>query len=126
MDSPGGIEDDDALNVVKEILGEEIPELGLSCEKLQENARNPERIRNPTAISILAGQSMVILGFDSGEVQCYEGFPESQHVGAGFRVSESEPVVFLKGVEDWNPFATGSQDSSKGNRSSVRQEHLVL
>ena len=122
MDSSGEIEEADNLNVVREILGEQNPDLSLSCEKLQENAKNPEKIRNPTAISILAGQSMVILGFDSGEVQVYEGFPESVHVGAGFRVSESEPVVFLKSVEDWNPFhpEDGRKEFRDGRKSSVR------
>ncbi len=40
-----------------------------------------------------------MVGFDSGEVQCYSGLPGTLRVGSGFRVSADEPVEFVRVLE---------------------------
>ncbi len=60
---------------------------------------------------------MVALGFDSGEVQFYTNFgPDDEaegdlkkfEIGPGFRVSNSDPVRFVRSLEEFSPFYQGS------------------
>ena len=102
-----------------------------SNEEEQEN-----RIRLPTALAVLPRheqretcknlfrnmtpslyrQETVVVGFDSGEVQVYGGFrPLSAdapttppEIGAGFRVSDAEPVRFVRSRAGVNPFGAAS------------------
>ncbi len=58
--------------------------------------------RVPSAVIVVTEQSMVVVGFDSGEVQCYPGFRpttgggDKMQVGAGFRIADGAPVTILK------------------------------
>lgn len=45
---------------------------------------------------------MVVVGFDSGEIQTYFGLPGSPRVGSGFRVSPGDPVVFVRALDGGN------------------------
>ncbi len=55
--------------------------------------------RLPTAIATVPEQGLVVVGFDSGEVQCYSGLPGELRVGSGFRVSHGDPVRLVRTLE---------------------------
>ena len=95
-----------AAKATKYYLGELQEGACLSTEELQVNHANESEQRFPTAIACLPSSKILLVGFDSGEIQTYTGLDSETGMTAGpcFRISEDNPVLFIKVQEGWNPF----------------------
>ncbi len=77
-------------------------------------------VRVPTAVATLFDHGLVVVGFDSGEVQTYSGFPSALNVAAGFRIADAQPVLFVRLLDKWNPFHNVHISADLGERCAVR------
>ena len=75
------------------------------------------QLRAPTAVACLPG--LLVVGFDTGHVQSYKGYPEATQPGPCFCLSAGRPVTFVKVMEGWDPFTV----SSSPDRSVSDQYH---
>lgn len=111
---------------IEEVLGEIVENIELDAEALQVNAQGLKegQIRGPTSLTVVPSQNMVVVGFDSGEVQFYFGLPDKLDAGSGFRIAEKDPVIQLAHASSWCPFSNVKVD--KGSVSSVSKSLFVL
>jgi hypothetical protein len=101
----GDDDGDSREEVLRDLLGEESEDVRLDTGDLQANAAaDGGRMRIPSAVLSIPEQGTVVVGFDSGEVQCYGGFPGKLEAGKGFKISERVPVLMIKYLHGWNPF----------------------
>ena len=86
--------------------------------------------RTPTCIACLPDTGVLIVGFDSGEVQTYTGYGGGQDgeptPGPCFRISDSSPVLFVKAVEGWNPFAGNTTNADSASFSVSMKQAKIL
>ncbi|TRY78561.1 hypothetical protein TCAL_06149 [Tigriopus californicus] len=109
----------DKENVIREVLGEVLESIELDTEALQVNAQGLKegQIRVPQSVIVVPSQKMVVVGFDSGEMQFYFGLPDKLESGSGFKISDKDPVAHLDHASNWCPFSNVKVD--KGSVSSV-------
>ena len=78
----------------------------LNTADLQVDHDGGPQLRVPTAVACLPG--LLVVGFDTGHVQSYKGYPEDTQPGPCFRLSAGRPVTFVKVMEGWDPFTVSS------------------
>ena len=60
--------------LISSAVGRPADDVTLSCDDLQLNKHPSDEAavtRSPSSVAMLPSQALVVVGFDSGEVQCY-------------------------------------------------------
>ena len=64
-----------------------------------------------------------LIGFNSGEVQSYNGFPHKTDLGPGYRISETDSVDLIRTTENFFPFQDANRREIEAEKSVSEKEN---